>query len=65
MEDSDIRGIDNPFTLLEKNDWFYTVLIIAYKYGIISTEESKTYDPNAFITRAEFIKLFYDTLIRE
>ncbi len=65
MEDSSILGIINPFILSEQNDWFYTVLIIAYKYGIISIEEGVSFDPNAFITRAEFVKLFYDTLIRE
>ncbi len=55
---------DNPFSDVNKGDWFDCAISTLYAMGIINGYPDGTYDPNGFITRAEFaaIAARFDTI---
>jgi len=50
----------NPFSDVSSTDWFYNVVMVGYKLSII---EGYDYGPEKPVTRAEFTKMFVETLL--
>ncbi len=63
LQGTDISGIVNPFTDVSAREWFHNVVMIAYKLSIVEGFEDGTFGPNNSITRAEFTKIFVETLL--
>ena len=63
LQDSDIADIANPFSDVTMDDWFYNYVMIGYKLSIIQGYEDGTFGPGRNITRAEFTKIFVETLM--
>ena len=60
---TDVDGITNIFSDIDETDWYYSVVLKAYSLGIISGYPDGTFGPNMPITRAEFTKIFVNTLL--
>lgn len=59
----DVTGVENTFSDISANDWFYSVVLKGYSMGIISGYPDGTFGPNQPITRAEFTKIFVNTFL--
>jgi hypothetical protein len=56
---SDYSGQDNPFTDVDKNDWFYDNVMYVYKNGLMKGTGSSTFSPDGKMTRAMFVTVLY------
>lgn len=63
LQTTDISDITNPFSDVSATDWFHDIVMIAYKLSIVSGYEDGTFGPGRDITRAEFTKIFVETLL--
>ncbi len=63
LQNTDISGIVNPFSDVSAEEWFHNIVMIAYKLSIVEGFEDGTFGPNKSITRAEFTKIFVETLL--
>lgn len=63
LQDSDIADVINPFSDINMDQWFYNYVMIGYKLSIIQGYEDGTFGPGNNITRAEFTKIFVETLL--
>ncbi len=54
-------GYTTRFTDVKEGDWFYNAIAYLDSKGYFFTTEGDTYNPNAKITRAEFVELAYFT----
>jgi len=63
IQDTDIADLVNPFSDVSMDDWFYNYVMIGYKLSIIQGYKDGTFGPANNITRAEFTKIFIETLI--
>jgi hypothetical protein len=63
LQDTDISDVLNPFSDVFLEDWFHNVVMVSYKLGIVEGYEDGTFRPNNAITRAEFTKVFVETLL--
>ncbi len=52
-------GYTTRFTDVKEGDWFYNAIAYLDQTGFFFTTEGDTYNPNAKITRAEFVELAY------
>ena len=52
-------GYVTRFTDVKEGDWYYNAIAYLDQTGFLYTYESDTYNPNAKITRAEFVELAY------
>lgn len=43
------------FEDVSKNDWFYSVVMSAYKYGIVQGDSKTTFSPNRLVSREEMV----------
>ena len=50
-------GVDNPFDDVGKKDWFAPYVLSLYADGIVNGKTTATFDPQANVTRAEFVKM--------
>lgn len=68
---ADIRNANltqsNSFTDVEETAWFNTAISTMAKLGIVNGRDTNEFDPNAFITRAEFAAICarFDTSVYE
>ncbi len=51
--DNDIATADRNFKDVDKDEWYYEYIQIAFKYGIIEGRDVETFSPNDLITRQE------------
>lgn len=63
IQDNDVADILNPFSDVSMDQWFYNYVMIGYNLSIIQGYEDGTFGPDKNITRAEFTKIFIETLI--
>jgi hypothetical protein len=63
LQNTDIVGVDNPFSDIFFENWYHDVVIVGYKLSIIQGYEDGTFRPNNSITRAEFTKIFAETFL--
>ncbi|MCD8321432.1 MAG: S-layer homology domain-containing protein [Oscillospiraceae bacterium] len=49
----------NPFTDVDEDDWYYSVVMEAYNGGIVKGVTSTTFCPNNTATRAQVITMIY------
>lgn len=63
LQDTDISDVLNPFSDVSIEDWFYNVVMVSYKLGIVEGYGDGTFMPDNDITRAEFTKVFVETLL--
>lgn len=63
LEKTDLTGIENTFSDVSEQDWFYDIVRIGKKYQIIQGYNDGTFAPNQSMTRAEFTKIFVNSLI--
>ena len=63
IQDSDITDVINPFSDVNGEQWFYDYVMVGYKLSIIQGYEDGTFGPDQNVTRAEFTKIFVETLI--
>lgn len=63
LQDSGIADVINPFSDVSMTDWFYNYVMVGYKLSIIQGYEDGTFGPGRNITRAEFTKIFVETLL--
>lgn len=54
-------GYTTRFTDVKEGDWYYNAIAYLDQNGYFFTTEGDTYNPNAKITRAEFVELAYFT----
>jgi hypothetical protein len=64
LQNTDVTGYVNPFSDVISTDWYLKIVLIANKLGIAKGYEDGTFGPNKSITRAEFTKIFVETLIK-
>lgn len=63
LQDSDIADTINPFSDVSVDQWFYNYVMVGYKLSIVQGYEDGTFGPGRNITRAEFTKIFVETLL--
>ena len=63
LQNLDFSGAINPFSDVLIGDWHYNFVMIGYKLGIIEGYPDGTFKPGNSITRAEFTKIFTETLL--
>jgi len=63
LQDSNIADIINPFSDVSTDQWFYNYVMVGYKLSIVQGYEDGTFGPAKNVTRAEFTKIFVETLI--
>ncbi|MFC1656340.1 S-layer homology domain-containing protein, partial [Patescibacteria group bacterium] len=63
LQDTDISDITNPFSDISPENWFYNTVLIGYKFSIVEGYDDGTFMPISNITRAEFTKIFVETLL--
>ncbi len=51
--------VSNPFTDVDEDDWYYSVVMEAYNGGIVKGVTSTTFCPNNTATRAQVITMIY------
>ena len=54
-----VEGMDNPFTDVPSGDWYADAVIWAANAGIVKGVDAKTFAPNANVTRAQLVTMFY------
>src|SRR3989339_398687 len=52
---------ENPFVDLNETHWAYNIILTAYNYGLINGNPNNTFKPDAFINRAEAVKIILTT----
>jgi hypothetical protein len=63
LQYTSIKDVVNPFTDVKTSDWFYNYVMVAYKLSVIQGYDDGTFGPGNSITRAEFAKIFTETLL--
>lgn len=63
LQDTDLSDVLNPFSDVNATDWFYNVVMVGYKLSIVEGYDDGTFGPNKPVTRAEFTKMFVETLL--
>jgi hypothetical protein len=63
LQDTDMSDITNPFTDVSLDQWFYNVVMIGYKLDIVDGYGDGTFKPVNSVSRAEFVKMFVETLL--
>ena len=48
-----------PFTDVSTSDWFYDDVAFVYEYGLFSGTDSRSFSPNASMTRAMLVTVLY------
>ncbi len=59
----DASGVENIFSDVFSENWFYAPVLKGYSMGIVSGYADGTFGPNKSITRAEFTKMFVNTFL--
>ena len=58
---TDSSGVENPFTDVSPDDWYYDYVLAAYKNKIVEgyplEDGTRVFKPEQSITRAEFAKI--------
>ena len=54
-----IKLIEQPFTDVKEADWFYSDVLAMYRAGVIKGMTETTFEPEANVTRAQFITMLY------
>ena len=54
-----VAGMDNPFTDVPSGDWYADAVIWAADAGIVKGMDAITFAPNANVTRAQLVTMFY------
>lgn len=52
-------GVDNPFTDVHPDDWFYDDVMFVYGNGLMSGTSATTFEPYTVTTRAQIAAIFY------
>ena len=52
-------GVDNPFTDVHPEDWFFNDVMFVYQNGLMSGTSATTFEPNLNTTRAQIAVIFY------
>jgi len=63
LQYTNLDDATNPFSDVNKEDWFYSIVITGNDLLIVQGYEDGTFRPNNPLTRAEFVKIFTKTLI--
>lgn len=63
LQSTNVGDVVNPFSDISAEDWYYSLVMIGYKLSIIQGYQDGTFGPNNSITRAEFTKIFVETLL--
>ncbi len=63
LQDIDIVGVNNPFSDIFFENWYYNVVMVGYKLLIVQGYSDGTFRPNISITRAEYTKIFSETFL--
>ena len=48
-----------PFTDVSTSDWFYSDVMFVYENGLFSGTDSRSFSPNAYMTRAMLVTVLY------
>ena len=54
------EDVENPFSDIKEDDWYYDFVLWAYENGITAGYEDGTFRPNATCTRAEVATFIYN-----
>ena len=58
-KDNPDTGVDNPFTDVHPEDWFYDHVMYVYHNGLMNGTSATTFSPNNATTRAQIAAIFY------
>ena len=56
----DIESWINPFVDVNKNDWFFKSIALAYEYGLLQGTSATTFEPHTLTTRSMFVTMLYN-----
>ena len=54
-----VDGIENPFTDIQSDDWFYPSALWCFDQGIVKGKTETTFAPNDQITRDQFVLMLW------
>lgn len=60
IETYDLTKYDFTFEDVSASDWFYNAVQYVYKNNIMSGTSARTFEPNATLTRAQFVTVLYN-----
>ena len=58
-KDNPDTGVNNPFTDVRPDDWFYEAVIFVYQNNLMNGTSATTFSPNDATTRAQIATIFY------
>ena len=58
-KDNPDTGVDNPFTDVHPDDWFYEAVMFVYQNNLMNGTSATTFSPNDATTRAQIATIFY------
>ena len=58
-KDNPDTGVDNPFTDVHPDDWFYEAVMFVYQNNLMNGTSATTFSPNNATTRAQIATIFY------
>ena len=58
-KDNPDTGVDNPFTDVHPDDWFYEAVMFVYQNNLMNGTSATTFSPNDATTRAQIAAIFY------
>jgi hypothetical protein len=63
LQNTDVSDVENPFSDIPEGEWHHDWVMIGKKLGIIEGYGDGTFKPNNPVTRAEFTKMFMETMM--
>lgn len=58
-KDNPDTGVNNPFTDVHPDDWFYEAVMFVYQNNLMNGTSATTFSPNDATTRAQIATIFY------
>ena len=58
-KDNPDTGVDNPFTDVRPDDWFFEAVMFVYQNNLMNGTSATTFSPNDATTRAQIATIFY------
>ena len=58
-KDNPDTGVDNPFTDVHPDDWFFEAVMFVYQNNLMNGTSATTFSPNDATTRAQIATIFY------
>lgn len=58
-KDNPDTGVNNPFTDVHPDDWFYDAVMFVYQNNLMNGTSATTFSPNDATTRAQIATIFY------